>query len=118
MTLRDVIAKDQAKIFGNVRDLGERITYIDGTGVGRDLNAFIERENLEAKEAVGYGPNIGRACLYVWIPKGEPVGIDRVETGVDQVLVLFRQGDAEATRMRVTAVLPDSESYWRVECTK
>jgi hypothetical protein len=115
--LLDLVAKDQVKIFGNVKDFGELIEYRDELMNTAVLSAFIDRENTEPRTPAGYGAPMSRATLTIWIAQGEE-GRKKIKVGVDRVSLYWRRGDAAKTELVVTAVLPDSDGAWHLECTK
>jgi hypothetical protein len=118
MDLRGLMARDQVKIFGSVKDFGESIDYTDELGTTVKMWAFVEREKLDPTPPVGYGAQTGRQCLYIWIAQSLPEGRAKVTIGVDRILALWRRGDASKTTFRITAILPDSDGAWHLECTR
>lgn len=118
MALRDVIERDQVKVFGDPRGLAEPIVYIDRDGISFDCLAMVERESTEPDRPAGYGAAVGRDCMHVWIPRGGETGRRTITIGVDRVKVRWRQGDADFVETRITAILPDSDSAFHVECTR
>lgn len=115
MSLRDVIARDQVKLFGNPKEFGEAVSYTDSLGVTAAVMAFVEREDLEAKKAAGYGANVGRQCIYVWFPLGS---VPKVVVGVDRVKLRLVREDQAETELLVVAIMPESDACWRLECER
>jgi hypothetical protein len=118
MDLRGLMARDQVKIFGAVKDFGESIDYTDELGTTANVWAFIERERLDPTAPAGYGAQAGRQCIYVWLAQSAPEGRAKVTAGVDRIRALWRRGDPAKTEFRVTAILPDSDGAWHLECTR
>jgi len=118
MDLLGLIAKDQAKIFGSVKEFGEAIEYRDELGNEATLWAFVQREIVEVKTSAGYSAPVGRQCLHVWIAQNSAGGLAKVTKGVDRVKVFWRRRDQTKTEFLVTAILPDSDGAWHLECTR
>jgi hypothetical protein len=118
MDLMGLIAHDQEKIFGSVKDFGEAIEYRDEFGNEVTVRAFVQREIVEAKTSAGYSAPVGRQCLYVWISQDSVGGLAKVTKGVDRVKAFWRSRDSAKTEFIVTAILPDSDGVWHLECTR
>lgn len=114
MSLHDVIKEDGIKVFCNVNDFAETVTYHPFREQPRAINAVIERQQMSLNPEDG---DILSPVFFVHVANDSQTGIssDELNVGGDQIEIAVRVGEQPRLRT-IQRLLYHDEGIIDLEC--
>lgn len=114
MSLHDIIREDAFRVFANVNDFGETVTYIPLHGSARQITVVIDRQQVAtmAEDSDALTPVFE---IHVANDPIKGIASDKLDVGVDKLVFASRVG-GELKARAIYRLLGHDEGMLVLEC--